>query len=120
MQTPDMYQKLLEETKEYVQTRYDLLRIEFVEKASKIVAFFLLAFVIIGFLLGAFVYLSLALVIWLSTIFESLIIASLFVGGVLALFGGLVYSLRESLFVNPIIKQMSKIMFSQKPNENDQ
>lgn len=120
MQTPDMYQKLLEETKAYVQTRYDLLRIEFVEKASKIVAFFLLAFVIISFLLGAFVYLSLALVIWLSAIFESIIVASLFVGGALALFGGLVYSLRKSLFVNPIIKQMSKIMFSQKSNENDQ
>ena len=120
MQTPDMYQKLLEETKAYVQTRYDLLRIEFVEKASKIVAFFLLAFVIIGFLLGAFVYLSLALVIWLSTIFESIIVASLFVGGALALFGGLTYSLRKSLFVNPIIKQMSKIMLSQKTNKDEQ
>ena len=112
MQTPDMYQKLLEETKEYVQTRYDLLRIELVEKASKIVAFFLLAFVITGCLLGAFVYFSLALVIWLSAFFESIIIAICVMGVALLFVGWLLYLLRKSLFVNPIIKQLNKIMFS--------
>lgn len=119
MPNSDMYQNLLEETKAYVQTRYDLLRIEFMEKASRIIAFFLLAFVITGCLLGAFVYFSLALVIWLSAFFESIIIAICVVGIALLFVGWLLYLLRKSLFVNPIVRQLNKIMFSnpQKTNE---
>ena len=92
-----LYQKLVDEIKSYLQVRYDLVRLSALEKMSKILGLVLVTFVVILLLIvGALVLVMIALVI----IF------------------------REKWFINPIIGALSAILFADEqenePNQPEQ
>ena len=69
----ESYQKLWDDAKKYLQLRYDLMRVELLEKTSQIAS--ILLTIIVALLLGIiiFTYLSALLLFWLKTIFGSFI-----------------------------------------------
>lgn len=111
------YQKIVKDGQQYLRTRYNLLRLELLEKMGQIIAFLLLLFCCIILVLAAFIYFSFALVEWFNTMFNSEIIGFCLIGGVFLVILLLIYLFRDQLFLMPIIRQLSKILFKEIPEE---
>lgn len=111
----ESYQKIWTESKKYLELRYDLLRVELLEKISHICA--LLLATIVGLLLGiiAFTYLSVLLLVWLETLFNSIIPGLCIVLGIHLLLLVCIFAFRKQWFINPLIRQFSKILFNDTP-----
>lgn len=112
------YQKLLADSKAYLNTKYDLLRLSLVEKLGKVlgmILFVLVALVLLVALL-AFVAVALAFVLaqWLP-----LWAAFLILGCVFLLQLVLVIVFRKQMFVNPLIGALSNILFSDERLDED-
>lgn len=113
----ELYRQLLNDGKRYLQTRYDLLRLELLEKLSRIIALLLMVFTSMILLLAAFFYFSFALMEWLGSLVGR-IPAVCIIGGffLLLLFAGIIF--RKQLFLNPIIRLLSDILFREaQPSE---
>ena len=117
----DIYKSFIKNTKDYILLNYDLLRLKLIEKLALIIALVLSLFIGILLIIIAIVYFSFAFVHWTAALFESLIPGSLIVGGLFILLFIIFFSLRKRLFVNPMIKLLSNIIFNepQKPEENE-
>lgn len=106
------YNTLLKDAKTYLNTRYDLLRLELLEKLSRIIGLILLALVIVLLVFGAFAFFGMALVFLLSKVVP-LSLSCCILGGVFLLVIALTYLFKEQWFINPIVRQLSKILFSE-------
>ena len=59
MDSPE-YKKLLDDTKAYFNARYDLLKLELLEKLSRIIGLVILALVVVLLVFGAFAFFGMA------------------------------------------------------------
>ncbi len=107
------YAKTLEDLKEYINLRYDLLRLSLLEKLSKVISMLLIIIVSIMLAMMILIHFSFALVYKLSEIWDSKIYAFLCVGGIYLLIGIILYIFRKNIFVNPLVKQLSGILFDE-------
>lgn len=107
----DEYKKLLSDCKDYLQIRYDLLRLELLDKLSWIIG--LIVFVIVGsfLVMGAVAFFSVALVDVLDNMMPTWV-ACLILGALLLVILAILYSVRERLFINPFVKLLSSLLFS--------
>jgi hypothetical protein len=119
MEGENKYRKLSEDAKEYLKMRYDLLRLELLEKLSLIVSLVLLIVISVVFLLSAFMYASLALVFYLRNIWGSPVPGFLLLCGVFLAIAALLFVMKEKWFVNPLIKQLSAILFKDESTEEE-
>jgi hypothetical protein len=108
----ESYQQIWEESKKYLELRYDLLRVELLEKISLICALLLIA--ITALLVGiiVFTYLSVLLLVWLETLFGSMIPGLCIVIGAHLILLVCLFAFRKQWFINPLIRQFSKILFN--------
>ena len=67
MDSPE-YKKLLDDTKAYFNARYDLLKLELLEKLSCIIGLVILAVVVVLLVFGAFAFFGMALIFLLSKV----------------------------------------------------
>lgn len=109
------YQKLFEDSKSYLKTRYDLLRLDLLDKLSFIVGLLVLIIVALFVALTALAFFSVAIVGWLAQCM-SMSVACCILGGVLLLILLIIYFLRRRLFVDPFIRLFSKKLFTDKEN----
>jgi len=105
------FKKFFSDSKEYLRTHYDLLKLEMLEKMAKIFALIFTIIICLVLLLGAFVYLSFALVEVLKPLFDSALPAFLIIGGIFIITALIFVIFRKRIFINPLIKQLSKILF---------
>ncbi|MBR1564903.1 MAG: phage holin family protein [Paludibacteraceae bacterium] len=110
------YKKLLEDSKSYLKTRYDLLRLELLDKLSLILGMLVLIIVALFILLAAIAYFSVALVGWLATCMP-VSIACCILGGVLLLVLLVVYLMRRQWFIDPFVKILSSSLFTPKDED---
>ena len=110
MNTPE-YNTLLKDAKAYLNARYDLLRLELLEKLSRIIGLILLALVIVLLIFGAFAFFGMALVFLLSKVVP-LSVSCCILGGVFLLVIALAYIFKNQWFITPIVRQLSKILFT--------
>ena len=110
------YSKLYADCKEYLSTRYDLLRLELLEKLSVIMGMFVFLIVALFLGFGAIAYFSVALVHLMANVMAPAL-ACVILGGVLVVILLLLYWKREKLFVNPFVKKLSEILFAPKEQE---
>ena len=116
----EQYKQLLDDGKSYLKTRYDLLRLELLDKLSKIFGQLVLIIVMLFLAMAMVAYLSVALVnalagvmpVWLACV----ILAAIFIIAAAILF----YN-REKIFINPFVKLLSGLLFEEpQPNENEE
>lgn len=119
MLTDEQYQKLLADSRAYLNTQYDLLRLGLLEKLSKVIGLVLFAlvavlliFAILGF--GA-VTLAYVLAQWLPLWASFLIIGSFFL--ILLV---LTIVLRKQWFINPMVAALSAILFTNDSASSEQ
>lgn len=110
----EQYQQLLSDTRSYLNTQFDLLRLNLLEKLSRIIGLILFALVAILLVFAIFgfsaVTLAFVLAQWLPLWASFLIIGSVFL---LALI--LAIAFRKQWFINPIVCALSAILFSDSP-----
>jgi len=114
------YRKFIRDGKEYLFTRYDLLRLELLEKVSSIVAVLILAMVGLVLITTVWVYISCILIVWMESYFGNFIPPFIIMGSASLLILVLIILLRERLILNPLIKVFSKILFDHtEKDDND-
>ena len=106
------YKKLLDDTKSYLNSRYDLLRLEILEKLSRIIGLIILALVVVLLIFGALAFFGMALMFLLSKVLPYGISCCI-LGAVFLLVILLAVLFKEKLFINPVVQQLSKILFAE-------
>ncbi|MBO7160151.1 MAG: phage holin family protein [Paludibacteraceae bacterium] len=115
----ESYQQLWQDSKKYLELRYDLLRVELLEKVSLISALLLTA--VVAILLGTiiFTYLSILLLLWLETLLGSMIYGLCIVIGIHVILFACLFIFRKQCIINPLVRQFSKIIFNQNKQEEE-
>lgn len=103
-------EKTWNDTKTYFSQRYDLLKLEFLEKSSQLLSVIFSMLIVIVCALVVIIYLSSAVIHWLTIALNAAwaytILCALFV--VIIVF---VFSKKDVLFVKPLIRKFSRIMY---------
>ncbi len=117
---PGKYKTFIKDGKEYLNTRYDLLRLELLEKVSSVVS--LLILVMVGLLLisSVWIYIACILIVLMEKAFGSFIPAFMIMGGFSLIVLVLVALFRNQLILNPLIRRFSKILFDDVVAEEDE
>ncbi len=113
------YQQLLTEAKEYTQLRYKLLKLEFLEKGSQILGLIVFVIVLTVLVLGATVYFSLAAIYALKHVLGGLTLGFCLFGGLYIIIAVVLYLLRKPLIINPLITQLSAILYEEDDIETE-
>lgn len=111
-------EKTWNDTKTYFSQRYDLLKLEFLEKSSQLLSVIFSMLIVIVCALVVLIYLSSAVIHWLTMVLNAAwaytILCALFV--VIIIF---VLSKKDVLFVKPLIRKFSRIMYPDDVEEID-
>ena len=115
----DKYQQTWADIKQFASTKFDLLKVDFLEKAARIVGLILFALVLVLLLFAVISFGCLALIfaigqtlpLWAS----ALIVTGLWL---LMMICAIVY--RRQLFINPMLAAISSILFEQNDNQPQQ
>lgn len=117
----EKYQQTWADIKQFASTKFDLLKIDFLEKAARIVGLILFALVLVLLLFAIISFGCLALIfafgqvlpMWVS----ALIVVALWL---LIMIGAIAF--RQQLFINPMLAAISSILFEptdDKPQSTD-
>ena len=109
-------EKTWKDTKTYFSQRYDLLKLEFLEKSSQLLSVIFSMLVVIVCALVVLIYLSSAVIHWLTLALNAAwaytILCILFVGIIV-----FVLAKKDVLFVKPLIRKFSRIMYPDEVEE---
>lgn len=106
----NQYQQLFSDSKSYLKTRYDLLRLELLDKLSLILGILIAVIVALFLAFAAIAYLSVALVGWMS-LYLPIWASCCILGGVFLVVFAVLWYCRQAVFINPFIKLLSGILF---------
>ena len=107
----------MHEIKEYIQMQSDMFRLNILEKSSKILSLLILIFVFLLLSGMTIFFFSIGLMYRLADLWNSQILAALGIGGLYITLIILVFVFKNALFVNPIVKQLSQILFDDKDDD---
>lgn len=103
-------EKTWADAKTYFSQRYDLLKLEFLEKSTQLLSVVFSMLIIIVCALVVLIYLSSAIIHWLTMALNAAwaytIICLVFVAIIV-----FVFSKKDTLFVKPLIRKFSRIMY---------
>ena len=112
------YGKFAKDVKEYLSLRYDLLRIEILEKLSKIIALIVVLFVAVVLGLAALIYFSFVFAFALKEACGSAVPGFMAIGGFFVLLLAVLSVFRKQIVLNPLIRVIGGILFRE-DKEND-
>lgn len=112
MSNSNDYKQLLDDAKSYLNTRYDLLRLELLDKLSTVIGMLLLSIVLILLVFAVLAYCSVALVSLLAQALP-LPAACCIIAAAIAAFAVAIYLLRDKLFINPLIRFLSSVLYKE-------
>ncbi|MCM1035235.1 MAG: phage holin family protein [Paludibacter sp.] len=115
---PNQYQQLLNDSKAYLKTGYDLLRLELLDKLSLILGIIIALIVALFLGFAAIAYFSVALVGWMTTCMPTWVACCILGGFFLAILIVL-WCCRQRIFINPFIKLLSGILFKEPEQEKE-
>ncbi len=118
--SPGKYRTFVKDGKEYLSTRYALLRLELLEKISSIVGLLILVMVALVLVCTVWIYISAILIVLMQNAFGSLIPAFLIMGGFSLLMLIVVVLLKDQIIINPLVGRFSKILFDNVADEKDE
>ena len=109
-------EKTWSDAKTYFSQRYDLLKLEFLEKSTQLLSVIFSMLIIIVCALVVLIYLSSAVIHWLTIALNAAwaytILCVLFVGIIV-----FVLAKKDVLFVKPLIRKFSRILYSDEVEE---
>ena len=111
------YGQLLDDAKSYVKTHYDLLRLELLDKLSVVLGTVLLLLVVLFLGFAAIAYLSVMTVMLLSKVLPTAAVCAILCG-VFVIVAVVIYLLRDKIFINPMIRWLSGLLFKESENND--
>lgn len=106
-------EKTWKDTKTYFSQRYELLKLELLEKSSQLLSVIFSMLIVIVCALAVLIYLSSAVIQWLTLALNAAwaytIVCVLLIGIII-----FVLAKKDALFIKPLIRKFSRILF---PNE---
>ena len=116
----DSIAELTDQVKNYVQLRIDLFKLNLTEKLATLTTTLLISIIFFIVFLFFTLFLSLAFIFWFKDYVGYAWVGSLIVAGFYILLGIVVYLVRDKLFLNRIVVQISKILLEEEEeNENE-
>ena len=103
-------EKTVQDVKTYLTQHYDLLKLEFLEKSSQILSIVLSILIVVVCALVVVVYLSSALVSWLTLALNAGW-AYTIVCGIFILIILVVWFFKDTLFIKPLIRKFSRVLY---------
>ena len=113
----DNFSDLTDNVRKYVQLKIDLLKLNILEKFSRLVSSIIITMIFFLLILFIILFISMGFIFWFRDNMGPEWIGALVVAGFYVVIGFLVWLLRFRLFVNPVIKRLSKILFEKDENE---
>jgi uncharacterized membrane protein YqjE len=110
--------ELTDQVKNYVQLRIDLFKLNLTEKLATLTTTLLISIIFFIVFLFFTLFLSLAFIFWFKDYVGAAWAGSLIVAGFYILVGIVVFLLRDKLFLNRIVVQISKILLEEE-EENE-
>lgn len=110
------YKKLLDDSKAYFNTRYDLLRLELLDKMSKIIGQIVLALVVVLLVFAALAFFGIGAMFLLSKVVPMPVSCAI-LGGVFLLLIVLAIVFKEKLFINPMVRTLAGILFGEEQTQ---
>jgi hypothetical protein len=109
---------LTQQVRDYVQLRIDIFKLALTEKLATLTTTLLLSIIFFIIFLFFTLFLSLAFIFWFKDYIGEAWAGALIVSGFYILTGIVVFLLRDKLFLNRIVAQISKILLEEeKENE---
>jgi uncharacterized membrane protein len=105
-------EKTWADAKTYFSQRYDLLKLEFLEKSSQLLSVIFSMLIIIVCALVVLIYISSAIIHWLTLALNAAW-AYTIISMVFVLIMVFVFSKKDVLFVKPLIRKFSRIMYKE-------
>jgi hypothetical protein len=110
--------ELTDQVKNYVQLRIDLFKLNLTEKLATLTTTLLISIIFFIVFLFFTLFLSLAFIFWFKDYIGAAYIGALIVSVFYILIGIIVYLMRDKLFLNRIVVQISKILLEEE-EENE-
>ena len=110
--------ELTDQVKNYIQLRIDLFKLNLTEKLATLTTTLLISIIFFIVFLFFTLFLSLAFIFWFKEYAGNAWLGSLIVAGFYILVGVTVYLLRDRLFLNRVVVQISKILLEEE-EENE-
>jgi hypothetical protein len=109
---------LTDQVRNYVRLRIDLFKLTLTEKLATLTTTLLISIIFFIVFLFFTLFLSLAFIFWFKEYAGEAYIGALIVAGFYILVGIIVYLLRDRLFLNRVVAQISKILIEEE-EENE-
>ena len=109
---------LTDQVKNYIQLRIDLFKLNLTEKLATLTTTLIISIIFFIVFLFFTLFLSLAFIFWFKDYVGAAWAGSLIVAGFYILVGIVVFLLRDKLFLNRIVVQISKILLEEE-EENE-
>lgn len=106
------YKDITKNAKEYANLQLQLLKLNMVGSLSQVVSYIVALVVASVLILAAFLYFSMIVVVWMQQLTGSWIYGFLTMGVVFVVLCILFFLCRKKFLLNPIVKKMSSILFS--------
>jgi hypothetical protein len=107
------FSELSGNVQDYINLRIDLLKLTITEKMASIGAFFMVAVIFFILFLFVLMFFSLAFIFWFRDHVGAAYAGALIVAGLYIIIGIFVFLLRNKLFINPLVEQLSKILMEE-------
>ncbi|MEI6883103.1 MAG: phage holin family protein [Bacteroidota bacterium] len=106
----DNVSSITENVKDYINLRIDYIKLLLTEKIAKLASYLLIS--VIFFILAMFLllFISFAFVFWYGEEVGPTFVGALIVVGFYIIMGLLIYAMRYKMFINPMVKQLAKIL----------
>ncbi len=114
------YKTFVKHGREYLNSRYDLLKLELLEKMSSIVALLIAVMIALVLAGSVWIYISCILIVWLEGLVGGYIPAFLIMGGFNLLLLLIIFLFKDRLILNPIIRQFGTILYDDPVVENEE
>ena len=118
-QLNDTFHDLGDNVKRYVQLRVEILKCIFTEALAKLAAMMLKIFIFSLLIFFIMFFLSFSFVFWYDQYIGPLYVGALIITGFYFLIGLIVYLMRRKIFLDPLVKKYSRIIFEEEPDEKD-
>jgi hypothetical protein len=115
----DSFHDLGENVQKYIQLRIEILKCVLTEALAKFAAMLLKIFIFSLLIFFIMFFLSFSFVFWYDQYVGPLYIGALIISGFYFLIGMIVFLLRKKIFLDPLVKKYSTIIFEAEQDEKD-
>jgi len=113
----DNFNEISENVKAYIRQKTDYLKLSLAEKLSLIISALLISIILFLVFLFISMFISIAFIFWFRDHVGPLYAGALIVAGFYLLIGIIVFLMRNKLFIDPLVSQISKILLEEEDED---